>query len=51
MPKCSNLACDREATQHSLVDIGGGMVADVWSCEEHYQEVMDSLPKGEKKKC
>lgn len=42
MPKCSRLGCDKPATRHSLVDIGG-MMADVWACADHYEEVMASL--------
>ena len=42
MPKCSTVGCNKEATRHSIVDIGFGMVADVWSCEEHYKETMNS---------
>jgi len=40
--RCNRLGCNKEATRHSLVDIGG-MVADVWACEEHYNEIMESL--------
>ncbi len=46
MPKCANLTCDKPATRHSVVDIGAGMVADVWACEEHYEEVVKSLLGG-----
>jgi hypothetical protein len=42
MPKCSRLGCTKEATRHSKVDIGG-FYADVWACEDHYKEVMESL--------
>lgn len=43
MPKCNRLGCSKEATRHSKVDIGYGMWADVWACEEHYLEVWASL--------
>jgi len=36
------VGCSKEATRHSQVDMGG-MIADVWACEDHYQEVMKSL--------
>ena len=40
--KCSKVGCGKEAIRHSLVNMGG-MVADVWGCEEHYKEIMESL--------
>jgi len=43
MTKCSRVGCSKEATRHSKVDIGYGMYADVWACEEHYKEVMDTV--------
>jgi hypothetical protein len=43
--KCSRVGCDREATRHDVVPImDGAAVADVWACEEHYQEILRSLP-------
>lgn len=41
--KCSHVGCPKEGTHHSQVDIGGGMVADVWACDDHYKEVMKGL--------
>lgn len=32
--KCNRLGCTKDATHHSQVDIGGGMMADVWGCEQ-----------------
>jgi hypothetical protein len=43
--KCSKVGCPKEGTRHSLIDIGGGMVADVWGCDEHYEEILESLRK------
>ena len=41
--KCNRLGCPKEATRHSQVDIGFGLKADVWGCEEHHDEIVKSL--------
>lgn len=41
--KCSRLGCNKEATRHSQMDMGNGIIADVWGCEEHYDEIVESL--------
>ena len=43
MPKCNKVGCTKEATRHSKVDIGYGLQADVWGCEEHHNEIVQSL--------
>lgn len=43
MQKCSRAGCGKEAARHSIIDIGYGMVADVWGCEEHFDEIVKSL--------
>jgi hypothetical protein len=43
MPKCNRVGCGKEGTRHSKVDIGAGMLADVYGCEEHYAEILESL--------
>lgn len=35
---CNTLGCNKEATKHSSVDIGGGLKVDIWSCDEHHDE-------------
>jgi len=42
MPKCSRVGCSKEATRHSHVYIGG-MFADVWACDDHFEAVVESL--------
>jgi ATP-dependent Zn protease len=42
LPKCNRVGCTKEATHHSQVDIGG-MFADVWGCDEHFEEIAKSL--------
>ena len=38
MPKCNTVGCNKEATKHDIIDVGFGMCADVWSCDEHHKE-------------
>jgi len=43
MAKCSRVGCPKEGTRHSRVDMGNGLIADVWACEEHNREVLKSV--------
>jgi hypothetical protein len=38
MVKCNRLGCNKEATHHTKIPIGDGLVADAWFCDEHCQE-------------
>jgi hypothetical protein len=42
MPKCSRVGCHKDATRHSQIDIGG-MYADVYGCDEHFDEIVKSI--------
>ena len=41
--KCNKVGCPKNGTHHSSVDMGVGMLADVWGCDEHYEEILRSL--------
>jgi len=41
--KCNTIGCKKEATRHSKVDIGFGLIADIWSCEKHHKEHVKSV--------
>jgi hypothetical protein len=43
MARCSRVGCPKEGTRHSKVDMGNGLIADVWACDDHYSAIMDSL--------
>ena len=38
--KCNTVGCKEEATKHSKIDIGYGLLSDIWSCEKHHKEMV-----------
>lgn len=47
MVKCSRVGCDKVPTRHRQVAVLG-MLANVWGCDEHFDEVVKSLEEGAK---
>jgi len=41
--KCNRVGCQKEATRHSQVDLGNGMTAELWFCDEHYKDGLKSV--------
>ena len=48
--KCNTVGCHNEATRHSKIDIGYGFYADVWSCDKHHNETVESIINVEEQK-